>query len=150
MTKTIQHQYFFSQTPEVVWDYLTKSELMALWLMPNNFLPIEGRNFEFTTKPIPSLDLDGIFYCKVIEMLPCKKLVYSWKGGPGGGIMTFDTIVVWTLESKENGTELLLVHSGFNEVENYNLYLGMNDGWLKNIKKIEQLLNDKKNDETKP
>lgn len=150
MSKTINHQFFFSHSPESVWEYLTNSELMELWLMPNNFLPIIGHGFEFTTKPIPSLDLDGIFHCKVLEIVPYKKLIYSWKGGPGGGKISFDTLVEWTLLPKENGTELSLVHSGFKEAENFNLYLGMTDGWLKNIKKIEQKLNTAKDATNKP
>lgn len=36
---------------------------------------------KFTTNPISSLGLDGNFYCKVLEIIPLKKLSYSWKGG---------------------------------------------------------------------
>jgi len=38
MAKSIQHNYFFSHTPEVVWEYLIKAELIAQWLMENDFL----------------------------------------------------------------------------------------------------------------
>jgi uncharacterized protein YndB with AHSA1/START domain len=140
MNTNIQHNYFFPHPPEVVWDYLTKAELMEKWLMKNDFLPIVGYDFRFNTKPIPSLDLDGIFHCKVLEIVPFKKLVYSWKGGPGEGRITLDSLVVWTLQQKENGTELLLLHSGFKEA-NFNIFNGMNAGWLSNIKKIDSLIN---------
>ncbi|HEX9508981.1 MAG TPA: SRPBCC domain-containing protein [Puia sp.] len=141
MTKSIYHKLMFSHPPEVVWEYLTKAELIKLWLMENDFQPIVGFDFQFRTKPIPSLDFDGICYCKVLEIVPFKKLSYSWKGGPGEGKITLDSIVVWKLNPKDNGTELSLEHSGFKEIENFAIYSGMNEGWLKNIQKIAGLIN---------
>src|SRR5687767_11726104 len=121
MTRSITHQFFFPHPPAAVWEYLTKSELMELWLMKNDFQPVVGHDFQFITKPIPSLNIDGIMYCKVLEIVPLKKLSYSWKCGPGDGKITLDTIVVWTLQPKDNGTELFLVHSGFTEKENLDI-----------------------------
>jgi uncharacterized protein YndB with AHSA1/START domain len=141
MQKTIEQQFFFPHSPEVVWEYLTNAELLQQWLMPNNFKPVLGYDFEFTTKPIPSLDLDGIMYCKVLEIVPFKKLMYTWKAGSGKGDISLDTIVEWTLIVKHNGTELQLKHSGFKEIENFNIYTGMTGGWMQNIQKIANLLN---------
>jgi len=149
-TKSIRHQYFFPHPPEVVWEYLTTAELMGLWLMKNDFQPIVGHDFQFRTKPIPALNYDGIFYCKVLEIVPFKKLSYSWKAGPGDGQTTLDTMVVWKLEPKDKGTELFLEHSGFTEVENLAIYAGMTDGWIKNIGKIADLINVAKNGTTNP
>jgi uncharacterized protein YndB with AHSA1/START domain len=141
MEKVIRQQFFFPHPPETVWEYLTKSELMELWLMRNDFQPIIGHDFQFKIKPIPSLDFDGIFYCKVLELVPFKKLSYSWKSGPGDGEITLDSVVVWKLEPKDKGTELFLEHSGFDKEENLNFYHGLTDGWLKNIQKIADRLN---------
>jgi uncharacterized protein YndB with AHSA1/START domain len=141
MKKSIKHQFFFPHPPAAVWDYLTKPELMAQWLMKNDFQPIVGLDFQFRTNPIPSLDFDGIFYCKVLEIVPLKKLSYSWKSGPGKGEITLDSVVVWKLEPKDKGTELFLEHSGFAKKENLNFYNGLIDGWLKNIQKIADRLN---------
>src|SRR5882672_5960551 len=138
MTKSIYHQFFFPHPPEVVWEYLTKTELIAQWLMDNDFLPIVGYDFQFRTKPMPSFDFDGIVYCKVLEILPFKKLSYSWKGGPGNGRITLDSVVEWKLQLKDNGTALFLEHSGF--MENINIYSIMNEGWLKNMHKISELI----------
>ena len=74
-------------------------------------------------------------YCKVLEIIPFKKLSYSWKSGPGEGEITLDSVVVWKLEANDKGTELFLEHSGFEKEENLNFYNGMMDGWLKNSKK---------------
>jgi len=140
MTKSIHHKFFFPHPAEVVWEYLTKAELISQWLMENDFLPIIGHDFQFRTKPLPNLNLDGIFYCKVLEIIPFKKLSYSWKSGPGNGKITLDSLVVWTLQAKDNGTELFLEHSGFKEA-NFTLYSIMDEGWLKNIQKIAGRIN---------
>ncbi len=144
MKTEIKHRWVYQQSPDEVWKYLTLSELIALWLMPNNFEAIVGHEFEFRTDPIPSLELNGIFYCKVIEIVPFKKLTYSWKGGSRHEITTLDTIVEWTLEEHENGTILNLKHSGFN-TENYSILTGMTDGWLKNIQKMLHHLKENNN-----
>ena len=141
MTKTIKHRFVFSHPTETVWEYLTKSELLEQWLMKNDFQPIVGHDFQFRTNPIPSLDFDGICYCKVLEIIPFRKLSYSWRGGSGRGEVTLDTVVVWELVPNDNGTELFLEHSGFGKDENLNFYSGMTDGWLRNVQKIMNLLN---------
>ena len=143
MTKSINHQFLFPHPPEMVLEYLTNAELMAQWLMKNDFQPVVGHDFQFRTNPIPSLDFDGIVYCTVLEIIPFKKLSYSWRSGPGGGKITLDTVVVWNLEPKDKGTNLFLEHTGFSEIENLNMYAGLTDGWLKNIQKIADRLNAK-------
>jgi len=143
MKNVIKHQFFFPHSVERVWEYLTKSDLMEQWLMKNTFEPVVGHEFQFTTKPIPSLDFDGIFYCKVLEIVPFKKLSYTWKGGRAKDDITLDSLVVWKLESSEKGTNVFLEHIGFDHEENLAFYQGMTDGWLKNLQKIEARLNER-------
>jgi hypothetical protein len=69
MAKVIKHQYFFAHPVETVWEYLTNSELMAQWLMKNDFQPVLGHEFQFRTGGKPNLNFDGIFYCKVLNIL---------------------------------------------------------------------------------
>jgi uncharacterized protein YndB with AHSA1/START domain len=146
MTNSIHHKFFYSHPPEIVWEYLTKAELIEQWLMKNDFEPIIGYDFQFKTNPLPNFNFDGIFYCKVLEIVPQKKLSYSWKGGPGHGQITIDSIVVWELRPKDNGTELILDHSGISLPENLSIYSAMNEGWLKNMQKIAALINLVKHD----
>jgi uncharacterized protein YndB with AHSA1/START domain len=146
MTRTIKHKFSYSHSPEVVWDYLTKSELIAQWLMPNDFQPIVGHEFSFRTKPMPAVAFDGIVCCKVLELVPCKKLSYTWKGGPGNGETNMDSVVTWVLEKKDSGTELFLEHTGF--IENPDIFTMMNKGWLENITKINELIKIAKLDST--
>jgi uncharacterized protein YndB with AHSA1/START domain len=140
MHTEIKNEWIYEQSPNEVWEYLTQADLIALWLMPNNFMPIVGHEFQFQIKPIPSLDLDGIFHCRVLEIVPFQKLIYSWKGGSGNGAITLDTIVEWTLEKYENGTKLFLKQTGFKE-SNLSIFTAMTDGWDKNIKKMIAKLN---------
>ena len=115
--------------------------------MPNNFKPILGQEFQFESKPIPSLELDGIFHCRILEIVPFQKLVYSWKGGPGNGVITFDTLVEWTLEKQGNGTKLFLIQSGFKE-NNLAIFTAMSDGWPKQMQIMVTHLNAIHNDST--
>jgi len=139
MAKFIQHQLFYPHPPEVVWDYLTDPELMAQWLMPNDFKPVPGHEFQFKTKPIPAFDFDGIVYCKVLEITPFTSLAYSWQFGSGDGTL-HNSVVNWTLTPKDNGTELLLVHNGFDQTDTP-IFAAMEAGWLQNMNKIVQLIN---------
>jgi uncharacterized protein YndB with AHSA1/START domain len=143
MQSTIKNEWIYEQSPKEVWEYLTQAELIALWLMPNDFKPIAGHEFQFRTKPIPSLDLDGIFHCRVLEIIPAEKLIYSWKGGPGDGTITLDTIVEWKLEKYKNGTKLFLHQSGFKDT-NLSIFNAMTNGWATNIEKMVKHLNEKK------
>jgi len=149
MNKNIQHKLFYSHSPEVVWEYLTRAELISQWLMETDFQPIVGYDFQFRTKPLPNFNFDGIVYCKVVEVIPLKKLSYSWKGGPGNGKITLDSIVVWTLTAKDNGTEVLLNHSGFKETD-ISMYAIMNEGWLKIMHKIAEHINTATHGTTNP
>src|ERR1700756_3069165 len=68
--------------PEKVWRALTTAELIGRWLMPNDFEPVVGKRFTFTTRPIG--DWDGIVHCEVLEVVPQRRLAYSWQGGTEG------------------------------------------------------------------
>jgi uncharacterized protein YndB with AHSA1/START domain len=59
--------------PERVWKALTTAELIGRWLMPNDFEPVVGKRFTFTTRPIG--DWDGIVQCEVLEVVPQRRLV---------------------------------------------------------------------------
>jgi uncharacterized protein YndB with AHSA1/START domain len=146
MSKTITQTMFYKHPAADVWDYLTRPELIEQWLMKNDFEPTVGHEFTFTTRPLPQFDFDGVMNCKVLEVAPCKKLSYTWKGGNEGRI-TLDSVVVWTLTEKNGGTELRLEHTGFTEA-NVAAFGAMNDGWYRNIRKIDELLNVKKNGNT--
>jgi uncharacterized protein YndB with AHSA1/START domain len=140
MAKIIQHQFKFPNPPEVVWEYLTDPELIAQWLMPSDFKPVVGHEFKLNAPAMPEMDFDGTFHCKVLEVEPFSKLSYSWKFGPGDGTLN-SSVVNWTLTPKDDGTELLLVHRGFEGKTFMAMLTSMNEGWPKHIGEILHILN---------
>ena len=141
--RDIRIKWFFAHPPEKVWAGLTDSEMIRQWLMENNFKAEVGHRFTFRTKPMPERKFDGIIYCEVTEVVPLKKLVYTWRGGPEPGITTLDTTVIWTMQAKNGGTELLLQQTGFKGFGNLVASVFMGIGWKKKIlKRFEELLND--------
>jgi uncharacterized protein YndB with AHSA1/START domain len=150
MTKIIKHQFSFSHPVETVWEYLTDSDLLASWLMKNDFKPIIGHEFQFRTGPIPAMNFDGIFYCKVLAIVPFKHLSYSWNSGSGDGNISLESVVDWHLEPTEKGTDLFLEHSGFAKKENLAIYNGLLLGWVEKLEKIAKLLNAEKDGNTNP
>lgn len=140
MDKQINRKWFFNHSSEKVWEFLTQAEHIEKWLMPNDFKLELGHQFTFTTNPIPDLGLSGTFYCEVLEIDPLKKLVYSWQGGMTKENPTLFTSVQWTLESKDGGTELSLVHTGFKEA-NEIIRGAMYEGWDQHIQKMITNLN---------
>ncbi len=135
MERSIIQKWQLPHPPEVVWDYLTKSELLAEWLMENDFQPVVGHKFMFRTYPKINFGFDGRVYCEVFEVVPLKRLSYSWKGGPGKGKITLESMVTWTLTPVDDGTELLLEHTGFRGWKNFMGYVAMNQGWGNKIRK---------------
>lgn len=148
MQKDIKHQWIFPHSPEIVWAHLTQPELLSQWLMESDFRPEIGHQFQFHTKPKINVGFDGNIYCEVLELIPFKRISYSWKGGPGNGKITLDSVVTWTLNPTANGTELILEHTGFKGFRNYLSYLIMNKGWLKIAHRLANDLSSYKYDTT--
>ncbi|MFU8853255.1 SRPBCC family protein [Micromonospora sp. SL1-18] len=46
---------FLAHPPAKVWRALTDSDLLARWLMPNDFGPVPGHRFTFHTAPRSAL-----------------------------------------------------------------------------------------------
>jgi len=138
MQKEIKQSWHFKQSPEEVWEYLTKPELIEQWLMKNDFQPIVGRKFRFTFVSKPDGKYQGGLDCEVLEVKPFNKLSYSWNGGTKDGSRTFNSIVVWTLIPKDNETELQLQHTGFTIPEDLFTH---SDGWKICLKRLEESIN---------
>jgi len=126
--------------PEKIWRTLTSSEMIARWLMPNDFAAIVGHRFNFRTKPIG--DWDGVVHCEVLEADPPRLLSYSWKGGsdanPAFG-SRLNSTVTWTLTPVEGGTHLQMVHDGFEFPGNRFAFDAMGPGWGRALDRIGEL-----------
>ena len=142
-TRDIVVEDVVPQPPEKVWKALTTAQLIGQWLMPNDFEPVVGKRFTFKTKPIG--DWDGVVQCEVLEIVPHRRLVYSWKGGSESNDSgsnygsKLDSVVTWTLQPEGRGTRLRLVHTGFRSPQNDFAYDAMSPGWRRHIGQISEI-----------
>jgi uncharacterized protein YndB with AHSA1/START domain len=130
--KEIKHTWYFNQSVQEVWDYLTKPELIEQWLMKSNFKPVVGHKFQF----INNSKIDA--YCQVLEIVPQKLLSFSWKKGKSEQEFTIDSVVTWTLTAKDGGTELQLQHNGFTLLDDA---IAHTKGWSFCIGRMIALIN---------
>jgi uncharacterized protein YndB with AHSA1/START domain len=90
-----------------VWDALTINEQMKQWYfnLPG-FKPEVGFEFEFTGGPDEGTQYRHL--CKVTEVIPGKKIAYTWRydGYPG------NSLVIWELFEEGEQTLLRLTHEG--------------------------------------
>ncbi len=132
MQNEIKHTWFFNQTPQTVWEYLTKAELLEQWLTKTDFQPIPGHKFSFFDKT------GKIVSCQVLEVNPVTQLSYSWLAYSAKTGQPFDSKVVWTLVPCGDGTELQLVHNGFIALEDL---IAHNAGWTRLGTRFVELVN---------
>ncbi|WP_214409030.1 SRPBCC family protein [Sphaerisporangium fuscum] len=103
---------FLPHPPEKVWRALTEPELIARWLMPNDFRLEVGHRYTMRAEPVPGTGFSGLVACEVLEFDPGKLLRVSWADGSDGG-SGLDSTVTWRLEREGRGTRLFLDHEGF-------------------------------------
>ncbi len=108
---TIRKERFYPHPPEDVWAAITDPHALAEWLEPNNHKPVPGHKFEFVTdKNVCGCRTE----CEVLEADPPRRLAWKWTHlytdpkRPRAEPMT----ISWTLVPKDNGTLLILEHSG--------------------------------------
>lgn len=108
----IEVDAFLPHPPALVWRALTEPDLLARWLMPNDFRPQVGHRFTFHR------DLPGIastVFCEVLELSPQRSLTISWRGRRTAEDEEIDTQVTWRLVSEGRGTRLFIRHDGFDD-----------------------------------
>jgi uncharacterized protein YndB with AHSA1/START domain len=140
-TESIVVENDLPDPPERVWRALTDPALLEAWLMPNNIRAEVGIRFQFRTAPAPGWN--GIVECEVLDVVPQRLLVYSWRGGSkatDGYAHELNTVVTWRLTPLENGgTRLSLEHSGF-DPDSF-AFKAMGQGWKRKVReRIHQVL----------
>ncbi len=122
--------------PEKIWRALTRSELIAEWLMQNDFDARLGGRFTFRAKPMGNWN--GIVDCEITVFEPPRRLVYTWKGGAAqhsGHAIELDSVVEWTLTPVPGGTLVRMEHSGFGP-RNETAYQVMSGGWPEVLERL--------------
>jgi len=103
----IRKQITVNATRETVWRYFADPDLLAGWLMRNNFTGKEQDEFQFFAQP--SRDWDGTVNCKLVEFRRPTKVVFTWDANDIGG----DTLVTIELIAQGTRTLIKLVHENF-------------------------------------
>ena len=119
----------FNASVARVWEALTNVEEMREWYFDmKEFKPEVGFEFEFT------FEHEGVKHChlcKISEVIPQKKLAYSWryKGHEGDSLVTFE------LFADGAKTRLKLTHEGLETFPKIPSFARENfvEGWTKII-----------------
>ncbi len=130
-TRSVVVEKEFAHPAEKVWRALTESDLIAEWLMENDFQLEVGRHFQLRSQPVPGWD--GVIDCEVLVAEPYERLSYSW------GTMGMQNAVAWTLTPTAGGTLLRMEQSGFREDQVAN-YKGAMYGWKSFVAKLEEVV----------
>lgn len=134
-TKSIVVERVMPYPPERIWRALTTSELIAEWLMKNDFAPQVGHRFTFRATPVPGWS--GVTNCEVVEVDEPRLLSYRWGDGTESD-SGLRTVVTWTLIPDDDGTLVRMEHSGFRP-EDEGGYRGMGGGWPRIVEGLERV-----------
>jgi len=112
-----------------VWKALTEANEMRIWYFDlKEFKPEVGFEFEF------AVEHEGRSYhhlCKVTEVIPEKKIAYTWryKDEPGDSLVTFE------LFSEGENTRVKVTHTGIDTFPKTPAYARKNfeNGWTQLI-----------------
>jgi len=103
---TVRRSILVNAPVSRVWKALATAEGLASWLMPNDFRPVVGTRFTFTSEP--EQDWDGVVECMVTELDEPWRLAFTWREAPD----VVPTLVTFELQELNGKTEVCLVHSG--------------------------------------
>jgi uncharacterized protein YndB with AHSA1/START domain len=123
MTFNIHLEKVIEADAQDVWRALTQPELIARWLMKNDFDAREGHSFTFRDKPRGNWD--GIVRCRVIELNEPRRLTYTWSGASP----KLETTVTWLVQSESGGTKVSLSHRGFQGLKGFFIGRLLKSGW---------------------
>ncbi|HWD49691.1 MAG TPA: SRPBCC domain-containing protein [Rhizomicrobium sp.] len=125
-TRSIVVEREMPHAPEKIWRALTQSHLIEEWLMKNDFQPVVGHTFNFRAQPV--MGWNGVTDCKILEVTPPSRLVYSWNASGEQAKDGLKTIVTWTLTPRGDGTHVRMEQAGFRPQDEGG-YRGMGSGW---------------------
>ncbi|NIG56461.1 SRPBCC domain-containing protein [Chitinophaga sp. Cy-1792] len=108
---------------ESVWDAITNNEKLQKWYFRLPEFKAE-KGFQFTF--ICTCDgVDNVHFCEVTEVIPGRKLAYTWnyEGVPGS------STVSWELHPEGSKTRLVLTHTGLETFAGVHPLSSFAEGW---------------------
>lgn len=121
----IRKEIFINAAPESVWRHLEDQDLLAGWLMRNDFRGEPGTAFSFWQKA--SGNWDGTIHSQLVEFDPPRRMVFTWNANSIG----VDTLVTIELENQAGGTLVRLLHTNWEGVigDHRRHYQSHSEGW---------------------
>jgi uncharacterized protein YndB with AHSA1/START domain len=118
---------------ERLWRALTHPQLIAEWLMKNDFQPVVGHRFNLRG------DWGGVIDCEVLALEPNKSLRYAWNFASDDPAFALNSEVTFTLTATRAGARLRMEQRGFLP-EQKQAYGGANAGWRRFLDTLDQVL----------
>jgi len=132
-TRSVVVERDMPHPPERIWRALTQPDLIAEWLMKNDFKLALGHRFNLRG------DWGGVLDCEVLAIEPNKTLSYSWNFAHDDAAFNLMSVVTFTLTPTSTGTRLRMEQSGFRP-DQRQAFGGANAGWQQFFAKLEQVL----------
>lgn len=139
MKDTISKEKVFNHPIDKVWDAITKAEEISTWFLEADFKAEVGYNYTFNSKGEDCSPIIG-----EVKSANPYTLIYTWivKDTPS------ETTIKWELKQTNDGTKLILVHSG---ISNYAgetaiaMFESFNGGWDNCINGLKDYLKQEVN-----
>lgn len=110
MSLKLELDFQYNTSIEKAWSALTDSNMLAKWVLPNDFKPEVGHRFQFRAEP--NQYWDGVINGEVLVVDEASRLLsYSWAVGEEKHTVT------WTVQELGEGkVNLHLEQTGFSNV----------------------------------
>lgn len=113
-----------------VWRYLSEQDKFEAWMLTMSGAPRLNETFYFRMTPQADSNWDGEIRCVVTRMEAPHTLEFSWSHNE---IDFVDTKVAISLKEVEGGTEVTLIHSAWDAVQDETVrskqFADHNEGW---------------------
>lgn len=120
---TLRKSIILAAPREVVWDYLTQPDKLAIWFHPPKSPLAEGQKLEM----FGAESGDLLIWGEVRSARAPEYLEYTFTVKPMGEAVS---LVKWTLTEVSGGTQLSLEHQGLPQgAEALGLMMALDKGW---------------------
>ena len=126
MKDTIRKEQVFKHSIDTVWSAITKAEEISTWFLKADFKAEKGYSYTFTP---PDDNDECTAITGIVQEANPYTLVYTWTMDS----LPVITTVSWTLEETNEGTKLVLLHSGISKFPGataVKMFESFNGGWI--------------------